>query len=84
MHACGLNNDWSAAVVEYLIDLPAIKCNDVTVKSLDVRTGHKLCIRRQSFTRPFQYELLFLFRQVVDVTRVHVYGVREAGGMRPQ
>src|SRR5215212_4660437 len=46
VQARSLNNYWSSAVLDYLINLPAIKCNDVTLESFDVRTSDKLCIRR--------------------------------------
>src|SRR6185437_14288708 len=41
----GLENDWRSSMLDDLIDFPAVKCNNITLESLDVRTSDKLCIR---------------------------------------
>src|SRR6266542_6869210 len=53
--AHGLKDDGRTAVSYYLIHLPAVESNNITVEPFDIRACDEAVIRIQDFARPTQY-----------------------------
>src|SRR5213075_211760 len=82
MQALSLKNNRRSAVVNYLINLPAIQRDNVTIEPLDVHACHKVYTCTECLACPLQNFQLFIFAQVIDVAGIHVNGITQPGSMR--